>query len=336
MMIRRSFLPYLSSQGSYFFSPYYVHLILNMGLWVIACICAYRYARLVWSNSVAPYFTFLVATAPGFIMYVAQPMSYLAGYAVIIILLYLFEYLIVRNTDLKMGAFALFGSCLGLGMLVYDIFPLLVIFFVYAYSRKISSRGVLLILLIALGVYSGFLILQAYGLNMLLSPSNGQFLALGFVGVYELIARLEIGEIYSLSASFLRLFMGSLGNAFLVLPVALAFIGAALIREKSRLWLVLLLAIPALLPLIILHYGQVYWNDYALASFPRFAFVAYPLVYLLASDFLVEVRNSLARKGRSTLGLVIPWSLLGLVFLLNNVDAFGYPELYILFYFAEI
>jgi hypothetical protein len=159
---RRSYLFYLSSQLTYFFNPYYVFLILNIGLWLLACFCAYRLASWWWSAEVGAYCAFLVGTASGFIVFVADVASYLAGYALYMILLWVFESLIVRNENRGLGHWLLFGSILAVCSLVYDLFPLYIFFLGYAYLRRLPLRWLFLSLVLSLCVYAGYLVLQRH------------------------------------------------------------------------------------------------------------------------------------------------------------------------------
>jgi hypothetical protein len=73
MLLRRSFIYYLSSQVVYFVNPYYVFLIVNIVLWFTASICSFYFVKRWFSARTALLTGDLVATGTGFIYSVAQP-----------------------------------------------------------------------------------------------------------------------------------------------------------------------------------------------------------------------------------------------------------------------
>ena len=112
LLARRAFYYYISSQASYFINPYYVGLVLNTTLWFAAVISAYGFMREIHGERVARITAVLVASGTGFIYYVAQPMSYMAGYALCIILIFLFERIVVGGAG-STWELILFGGALG-------------------------------------------------------------------------------------------------------------------------------------------------------------------------------------------------------------------------------
>jgi hypothetical protein len=113
MMLRRALPFYISSQFSYFVSPYYVFLVLNVVLWGLAAWSVYRFVSVLWHQRVAVYAAVLVASGSGFIYFVAQPMSYLAGYASIAIIIYVFESLLPKGPQQRIGIGAQPGTEMG-------------------------------------------------------------------------------------------------------------------------------------------------------------------------------------------------------------------------------
>lgn len=326
--IRRSLLFYVSSQLSYFFSTYYVFLVLNIALWLTACVCAYRFARSLWNEQVAIYFAFLVGCGSGFIMYAAQPMSYVAWYATVIILLFLFEAIIVGNPNRTIFHYLLFGCVLGLVAMVYETFPFYVFFLLYTYIRRLSLKRLFISLAISLGIYSGFSFLESYIPGIDLAKDTTGFLTSAAANLSQFATYSSLGELYTLTVSFFRVYFGSLGNAFFVLPVVLAICGLFLLRGRFQAALVFLLAIPSLLTVAFMHYGHLYQ-----ATQPRFVYTAYPFTYLLAAISLCELRAFLIQNRRPVLARIVPWLPLLAIFILNNVDVLGYPQMYYLFYY---
>ena len=332
-MISRSFTFYLSSQWSYFFPPYYVYLARNVLMWFAACIAAYQLARM-WGypENVAVYFASMVSFGTGFISFASEAAGYLPGYAVIIILLFLFESLVVKQSDRnehdRSEKYILFGCVLGLSSLIYEIFPLYLFFLGYGIYRRRSFLRLLMCLGLSLSIYYGFSLVQQYGPGIVLKPIIQPVLEQSIENIQLLLTRPDFGQLYGVAVSFLRHYVGDLGNAFFVLPVLLAFGGLLLLRDNSKVILILGLAVPSVLTVAILH-----WGGPNLASDnPRFAYVAYPMIYLLAAVFVSGFEAFLMFKGQRVLARVVPWGLLLLIFVLNNMDVLGYPQLYFFFW----
>jgi hypothetical protein len=91
-----------------------------------------------------------------------------------------------------------------------------------------------------------------------------------------------------------------------------------------------LLLAPSIAVAAFLHFGGT-----ELASMPRFVYIAYPAVYLLAAIFVSEARSFAARQAPWLPGGAVPALLLGPVFILSNMDALGHPPLYYLFYYVR-
>lgn len=327
MLIRRGYLAYLVSQWSYFFHPYYVALIGNILLWLAACVCAYRFAAAHWNTRVATCYAALTACGTGFIAFVTQPNNYLAGYAVIILLMYAFDVLVAQRAGRRWPHYLLFGGLLGLAGMVYDMFPLFVYLLGYAWLRRASPLMTACSLLVALGIYGAFLFLQFNVLCLTADSGNTSVITRSWEQVRTLLAQCDIGRLYVATALFFRTYCGNLGQAFFVVPVLLAAVGAVLCRERAQgLWIGLAL-IPSLMGQAFLSYGGHYQ-----ATNPRLVFGAYPAVYLLAAMALGAMGGGTRPGWGQQLRVIAPAGVLAGIFCLNNMDAFGYPQLYYLFF----
>ncbi len=344
-MIRRAYPHYISTQASYFFSPYYVYLFLNISLWFLACLCTYRLAVLLWNRRVAVYAAAMVGTGPGFIMFVAQPMSYLAGYAVVIMLILLLEEALIRKQDRSMVDFLAFGCALGLASMVYSLFPVYAGLILYALIRKASMPRVAVGLGLAIAVYFGFLKLQTNILGVNLESLHTGYLESSWVHVYNIFFHAHLGPLYRSSVLALRTYFGSMVNAFFVIPFVVALAGLIFMRDRRRILLPLAMGAPALLAVIFLQFGAVQWGQdengvpLYLAALPRFAYIAYPAVYFLMAlsfDAFREYLLSLSvRKPVIYVANAAPWLVLAVCFYLSNVDVWKYPQMYYLFYYPS-
>lgn len=337
MFIRRALPFYLSSQFSYFFSPYYVWLALNLLLWFAAAACAYGLGRLLWNERIAAHFACLTACGSGFIFFVAQPLNYLAQYTTVIGLIYLFELLVVRSGASALIKHILFGGILSAAALTYDVFPMYVFLLPYAWVRQKSLKAagwLLLSIGMSILVYGGFLVLTRYGLNLQLNDKNFRALRKSAENVIALLRHPDAGQYYVLTLTAIKTFAGSILNAFLIVPAVLAFFGLLCRLQGYRVVLCAWLAAPAFVTVIFLSYGQFDWGV-PLASLPRFAYAAYPAVYALAAIFLFEIRELLEALGWAGFARWVPATLLATIFAINNVDVLGIPQLYYLFYFPS-
>lgn len=315
VFLRRPLMVFLSSQLSAFFHPLYVYLALNVGAWLLACLLLHRYATELWGGKVAAYATLLMACAPGFITYVSQPMVYGGALASIAISLGLFH---LAFAPAKAGweRYAFFGAVLGLMLLTYDLFPQLLVFAALAWSRRLPWRLFAGAVVLSLLIYAGFNLL-VLAMQLPMSAGNTGFLTGTLTQIGKLLSEGRVLALLGGVLAGLLIFLRSvLYSHFYVVPL-LALIGLALApRGRAReeaLWLCL----SAALTVLALHLGGQRWFFAGFSELPRFAFVAYPGVFLLAALALSRLE---ARRG--------PWAsgaLVGALFLLTNLDAFGGP-----------
>jgi hypothetical protein len=329
MFLRRSYLFYLSSQFSYFMSNYHVFLVINVLFWATAVASTGLFVQRHWGREAAVYAAFLTACGPGFIMFAAQPMNYLPGYALVMVLVYLYERMLNPDNSPGMGRFVLFGGFLGLALLVYDLFAWYLFFVVYALVRRINLPKLAVSLGLGGAIYLGFQLLTRNVLAMEVPAHNEQYLFDTIIQLRRLPRKLP-GEWYVLLITYFRKYFGHLGNAFFFLTPVMAVVGTFLVRQRCKAIIILSLLLPSMFGLAFLHFGYSW-----IADLPRLVYVAYPGVYLLAALTLIELRHTIA-------GLSLPqlaWGSVGLllmaVFTLSNIDVFGLPQLYYLFYWDQ-
>jgi hypothetical protein len=340
-MIRRAYPHYLSTQLSYFFSPYYVYLFFNISLWFLACISAYRLAALLWNRRVAVYATAMAGTGPGFIMFVAQPMSYLAGYSVVILITLLLEEALIRKEEKSIKDFLAFGCALGLASMVGPLFPVYAGLILYALIRRVSLPHLAVGFGLAAAVYLGFMQLQTGILGVHLESLHTNYMESSWQNIYSLFFHAHLGPLYRSMVQAFRTYFGSMVNAFFVVPALIALAGAFLLRDRTRTLLPLAMGVPSLLAVIFLQFGGARWGidengiPLFLAALPRFAYIAYPAVYFLMAMALDAFREyCLQRSTRKPFiyaANAAPWLVLALCFYLSNVDVWKYPQMYYLF-----
>ncbi len=318
MLLRRSFLHYLSSPFTYFWNPFHVYLVLNTVLWLVAVLCTYGWARRAIGDArVAMFAAALVCIGNGFVYFAAQPMHYLAGYAAVAVLLFLFELLMVDQRRP-----VLFGVLLGLCAATYDLFPFYPGLLIYGLVRHAPWKRTLVALAISLAVYGGF-ILVAYRIAGL--PNNAYNTDHGTRALAQILATLRHprpGELYWQSVNLVRVYAQNLAFAFFLVESAIA-VAALLWMSPERRRLVLAVMAPAAILNVYLFFGQVPWAGTLLIELPRFTYIAYPAVYLAVALVLARLRPRWA------------WAALGLLFVWHNVDVFGLPDMHFHFYFPQ-
>lgn len=327
MLIRRSFPYYIASQFSYFFPPYYVGLARNIIMWFLASLCMYLFARGITGNSeVSTYAAALTACGTGFIFWAGSPESYLTGYAIIPILLYLFWKLFLNQDNSNcIGGYVLFGSILGLGSMVYDIFPWYTTLILFAILWRLPLRWILISLAVSVGVYFGFLIIQQNVLQLTLDDSNYKYITYSVTNLIRL-KDFDLGTLYVFILVGFTKYFQILGQAFYILPLLTALIGLFFVNNRSQFLSILVLMVPPLLVFVILYCGGLKWDSYPLVSIPRLHFPHYVGVYIASGYTLLALRNGVQNVSNSTLSKSIPVVIIVLIFILNNIDVFGFHE----------
>ncbi len=333
MLIRRVFPFYLSSHFSYFLGPYNGFLIVNLAFWTLAAMATYGFCRdLSGSESCARIAAVLVACGPGFIMYAAQPMSYLPGYAGLAISAYLYHRLITAGTTPSPCAICAAGILVGLTMLTSDTVTWALFYIGYALWARRSWWRALLSVAAGAVVYAGFLFLifRVYGL--LPDHTNDKELTSDLQHLVALLLHFD-------AAKFFPLVSGAIGNygmqimqANFVVPALLALLALFFTQPGKLLLPALLLLLASFAGSAFLYFGEApgLW----LAAEPRFSYSSYPAIVMLAAFAVDTLRRHWSSRGQiwaARLSVALP--LLACVFL-GNIDAFGFmPHLYFHFYY---
>lgn len=322
MLMRRSYEGYLSSQLSYFVNPIYVYIVINVTLWFLATLAAYAFARPHWGGRVAAIFAVLVGSGSGFIMYAAQPANYAAAFALTIIVLYLYE----RLSDA--GRFVLFGLILGLASMVYDMFPLYLVLILYAWYRGSSVLGVIGSCALSFGLYQGFMYLQQGILHLELSDANSTYMTNSLNNIISLFSTQQYAVLYERACHMLGMYINNLMYAFFAVPVLLALLGLLFNSNPAGARRAVIFAAGAFAITCYFVLGGI---D-LLSSMPRFVYIAYPCVYLLAAAFIDHASLRVQNRWPVMHSAGVASMLLAPVIVLNNFDVFGFPQLYYWFY----
>ena len=328
MFFRRSFYFYITSQISYFINLYYVGLLLNIALWTAATLCAYSFTRKYWSERVALLTAGFIATGSGFIMFVAQPLNYLAQYASIMIIAYLFEKLVAESRA-EPGKTILFALILGLASLTYDFFPFYIFIAGYGLLRNVGWKSLLATFVISLAIYSGLILLYTRGLGAEIPNTNSVYISEATSGLIELLRSGSLRQWYAITRNFFGLFFLNMGSAFFILPTVFALLGLPLLKERKPTLIILLFFLPGIALQAFLQYGNTW-----IYQLPRLYYIVYPGIYILAAVFLDHIGQILTMPRLSRLAPIIPWLGLASVIILNNVDVWGFPVAYFHFYWS--
>jgi hypothetical protein len=332
LFVRRPFPFYLSSHLSYFLGAYHAFLLLNLALWLTAAVAMFHFCRdLTGSTPVAASAAGLVACGPGFIMYVAQPMSYLPGYAVLAVAIYLYHRVIVRTALLTPSSLIATGVLLGLTMLTYDTFAWTLFFVGYAVWRRTSLTRVFLTVIIGGLIYAAFLFLIFNVFKFVPEHGNDREIGASLHHLLDLIRHPLSAAIFMQFNSFFGQYCAQVLQVNFYGPVILALLGLFLVSaaRAPRLTAFLLL-LPSLAGFAFLYFGGSY-----LAGMPRFNYASYPAVILLAALALGKISESLQARGHARAAFWAMGLPLAACALLANLDAFGFmPHLYFHFYFS--
>lgn len=330
LLIRRAFPFYVSSHVSFFLGHYHAFLLLNILLWLLAAAATHAFCRdLGGSPTLAACAAFLVGIGPGFIMYAAQPMSYLAGYAVLAIVVCLYHKIVVTTGLRSPLALYAAGVPIGLMMLTYDTFGWLSFFFAYPLLARVSPFRALPAIALGTALYAFFLFLIFQVFQLPHENSNDAFLLQAIKDALRLFLHPDGAKILSLLREIPVKYGTQLMRVLFYGPVILAVLGVLLPSSARAVRSAgFMLLLPSFLTFLTLHFAESY-----LGMLPRFNFAAYLGVILLAAGFLDRVAAWFRSRQQflaARLSLVLP---LAVCAILNNVDAFGLrPDLYYHFY----
>jgi hypothetical protein len=335
MLIRRPFPFYLSSQLSVFANPYYVMLALNVGIWIAAVLAAHEYVAAHFGRAQAIIAALLTASGPGFIMYVAQPQTYLWGYCAVILTIWA-HWRICGSPHARRRDYLFFGGVLALALLTYDLLSLLLYLAGYELLFKRRRWPIAISVGLAIGIYVAFGLLTGPMTTFVHDNSNSKFIGLSVTNAMAALRSNPLGlQSYVLYGGLLRNYVWNLSNAVFVFPLAIAIAGLFCLNSAPKLKLVALLFLPSFASAAFLYLGQT-----PLAAWPRFTFIAYPAVYVLCG---VALWTGARTFGSRWVGLRWKYAATavalcgaGLHIALVNADVFGHPWLYYLFYYEQL
>lgn len=274
----------------------------------------------------------LTAVGPGFIAFVGTPAMYLQSYAFVAIALCLFEDLVVRARAADRGKLALFTGALALSALVYDLTPFFVVLLAYGLARRLPPGPLLAALGSAYALAWGFDLVVRSVLGIEVIPSNTEQLSDVLRDFNDFLVHPGIGAWYEATVDALSSWIGFLLQAFFVLPVLLAVAGIAWVRDRSLRVLVAAFALANLALIALFRIG----DEEQLRHLPRLVYVIFPAVYLLAAVALERFSRPRAPASAASTSDALrgaaPWLVVAAMFVLGNVDIFGYPSLYVEFF----
>jgi hypothetical protein len=309
LVLRRSFPHWLASHATFFFNPFYVYLILNVGLWIAAALAMYGWVHRIASREAAMLAAGISVSLTGFIVYVAQPMSYFAALAALPIVMWGLEAFLV---DAPRAPIA-FGALFGLAAATYDLLPLVPCLAVYGWRRGVPWRAIAVSLLLGIAVYAGWPLLQ-HGILRVPTKSNLDVASGAITTTIDLLRTGEIGALVERVVRGIAAWATSLLWAFSGVTTVIAA-GGLFVASSEQRRLIGIVMIPSLLVVVLLIIGNARWGQVRLGELPRFVTISWPAVVLTAA-LLLE------RCGR--FGRALPWVVVGAIALFHNAGAFGF------------
>jgi hypothetical protein len=331
MLIRRPFPFYVSSQFSYFINPYYVMLATNVVVWILAVLAVREYVAAHFDRGTAAVAALLTASGPGFIMYVAQPQTYLCGYCAVAFVIWA-HWRICGTPNATVRDYALFGGLLALALFTYDLLVLLLYFGGYELLFKKSLRKISVSAGLAIAIYVAFGLLTSRMKSFVHDPRNINYLRLSVTNTISVLHTnpLSLKTYFNVLTGLLANYAWNLSNAFFVFPLLVALIGFFYVNSSARLKLVGLLFLPSFAGVVFLYLGQTY-----LATLPRFSYIGYPAVYILCGVALWTAARAVGSRWKNGAVAIVLCGVAAHI-ALTNVDVFGYPWLYYLFYYQSL
>ncbi len=330
MLIRRPFPFYLSSQFTYFINAYYVMVSFNVLIWVCAVFAIRDFLSNHFDDTTASIAALLTASGPGFIMYVAQPQTYLWGYCAVALIIWA-HWKICCKTDASLRDYIFFGGILALGLLTYDLFTWLLYLAGYEIVLRKRLRNIAISAALATGVYVAFGLLTSPMTSFVHDKANTKYIGESVTAAVTALRSNPLGlKTYILYSGLLPNYIWNLSNSVFVFPLMGAIIGLFCLRSSIKLKLVGLLFLPSLVGAAFLYLGQTY-----LSTLPRFSFTAYTAVYVLCAVALSTAARGAGSRWRYAAAAVTIGGI-AVHIALANADVFGHPWLYYLFYYEQL
>jgi hypothetical protein len=319
-LLRRSFPHWLGAHATYFVNPYFVYLVINVALWIAAVCAAFGWARRLSGDEHAARLTAaLVAVANGFIIYVAQPMSYVAANAAVVIALWAFEAFAVSDGERRREPLLL-GAVLGLCALTYDLFPFTLALVGYGWLRRVRWRITVTALAIGYALYGGWQTLQHSVLGIRADATNFVHATDALKGLKALVHQ-PFGTMLAKVGRVFVVFAVDHFWAFACVGLVLGAGGLAIAARGRVRWALVVLTIPSLMTIALMELGNTRWGKIGFGELPRLAYVSWPAMLLGTALLLVRARDALGRWQR--VAAALPWVVVAAIFVLHNADVFG-------------
>lgn len=332
-LIRRPLSFYIASQGGYFINTFYVWLALNCLFWLAAVLATARLVTRLATERAGVIAGALTVVGPGFLAYVGTPAMYLQYYVAVVVGLCLFEDLVARPPKGRPRDFVLYAGVLTLCALVYDLTPLLLFLLAYGLARKVPFKPLAACLAAAAILSRGFTLIVTDVLGIKITAANGSQISDGVHDTVDLLLHPSLPAWYDTVVNVLTSYVGLLLHAMFVLPVLIALLGIRLLKDRPRQVFVGGLVLVTLLTTAVLQIGQT-----SVGYVPRLVYPVFPAVYLLAAmvldttGFSPRLTGPWQQQAIDRFRLAAPWLVIATMFVLVNVDVFGYPTLYVEFF----
>lgn len=337
LLIRRPFSFYIASQASFFVNNYYVWLALNCLFWLVAVFATARLVTRLVNERAGIIAGALTTVGVGFIAFVGTPAMYMQYYAVTAIAICLFEDLVVRRKDSGWGGFALYSGVLGLCALTYDLTPLFLVLLAYGLARKVPLWPMVCSLVGAYAMLRGFTFVVTEVLGIHIVPSNAEQISQAWDGFKTELTHPSLPGWYDHVITIIPRYVRLLLQAFFVIPVIVALFGIRKLRDRATQILVYGLFAVSFATMAFFEIGGAPF----LERLPRLVYPVFPAVYLLAALALDPGERSMpavrspTRRRLDKLRVAAPWIVVGAMFVLANVDIFGYPTQYVEFFVSD-
>jgi hypothetical protein len=335
-LARRPFSFYIASQVSYFVNDEYVWLALNCLFWLVAVFATARLVTRLASTRAGLIAGALVVFGPGFIAFVSQTDMYMQNYAAAAIALCAFEDLVVSPADRGPRRYALFAGILALCGLTYDLEPIFLAILAYGLARRINWGAMIATVVGAYALVEGFTLMVSDALGIKIAPANEQELTDSLKSTLHLITHPSLAHWYDTFGSVMPSFVHMWLQAFFVIPPILALFGFRLLRDRPQKVLVATLFALYFAVIAVLQIGGTEIGTTPRLIYPAFISVYLPAAVLLdaiaehARGFTFTREALLTGRGSSrALQRLAPWLVIGAMFVLVNIDIFGYPTLYV-------
>lgn len=342
-IIRRPLSFYIASQVSYFVNDFYAWLALNCLFWLAAVFATARLVMRLATPRAGLFAGALTAFGSGFIAFVATSAMYLQNYASAAIALCAFEDLVAQPPEGRRRHYVLFMGVLALCALIYDIEPLYVVLFAYGLARRVPWRPLLASLLGALVLYEGFTLAVTHILGISIVAANSEVVGQSLRAVLHILFHPRLSVWYDTFVTVVTVFAQEWLHAYFVVPAILALFGWRFLRDRPQKILVGVMFLMTFLIVGVFYIGQT-----TIAEAPREIYPYFVGVYLPAAVALDRLGTWLggSRIPRSMAGVTggnlramratleaAPWAIIALMAFLTNIDIFGYPTMYVEYFY---